>query len=248
MLEIKFLKDLPLKHANQNKTYITILGGDIYYDKDGNRYAFITFKNLRKTPIYALHLSYREYSADGKLIKNGEFYIPNMYEPKGEFVNETPIQIDEQTEAIEIFILKAVYDHDKFENDKLRSFKTIDYIEEPKQAPKKRLDSKSEFVFEEKVEEETIQEVTPNESAVTEEIKEVEKADETSTPINEEKKEEVATKPTGFGKYKTALGIPYFIVFALAIAAMVFLIIYSTSAAKKAVEFFNQNYMDGNIW
>ena len=49
MTEIKFLKDLPIKLTNTNKSVLVVLGGDIYYDSDGNRYGFISFRN----PIFS---------------------------------------------------------------------------------------------------------------------------------------------------------------------------------------------------
>ena len=172
MKEIKFLKDLPLKFLNQNKSYIDLLGGDIYFDKDGNRYAFLTFKNLRKSPIFSLQLSFREYSLEGKLIKDGEFFLPYMYAPSGEFVNEVPIEIDQQTEALEVYIVKVVYDKQKFVNDRLVGFTKVDYIEKPSMAPAKKWEYKSNFEF--------VESSTPKEAPVqqqkTEEVNPVEAA------------------------------------------------------------------------
>ena len=141
MREIKFLKDLPCKLVNTNKGVINLLGGDIYYDKDGNRFAFLTFDNLLSSPIFSLHLSLREYSADGKLIKDSEFFLPYMYAPKGNFVNETPIEIDKETEAVEVFVNKATFDKTNFINDSLVHFTSQDFIEKPTRAPKKKWDA-----------------------------------------------------------------------------------------------------------
>ena len=256
MVEIKFLKDLPLRHVNQNKTYISVLGGDIYYDKDGNRYAFITFKNHRRSPLFALQISYREYSGEGKLIKDGEFYAPYMFETYGEFVNETPIPIDPQTEALEVYVNKAIFDRDRFDNDRLKPFKEIDYIQEPKQAPKKRWDSKSDFDFGK-----VASTPRPQEAPQQEEVKE----EEPKVPFSEElkitgeevipsepvagealvgddapaKAEEAAPVNATRGTFKPTKTWLYLIPVGIIVVVAVVAIVVSTMVTKGAVENFN---------
>ena len=147
MKEIKFLKDLPCKLLNKNKNIIKLLGGDVYYDKDGNRFAFLTFENTNKSPIFFLQLALREYSGDGKLLQDEEFVLPNIFYPKGEFVNEVPIEINKETEAVEVYITKATFDHVNYVNDSLKPFKEEDYASKPSRAPKKKWDAKSTFSF-----------------------------------------------------------------------------------------------------
>ena len=147
MKEIRFLKDLPCKLTNSNKSVINLLGGDIYYDRDGNRFAFLTFENLNKSPIFFLQLAIREYSSEGKLIKDQEFILPYLYAPKGQFVNDTPIEIDQETEAVEVCIVKATFDRENFESDRLSPFRSEDYAKKPSRAPAKRWDSKSSVSF-----------------------------------------------------------------------------------------------------
>lgn len=139
MKEIRFLKDLPCKLVNQNKRYIKLVGGDVYYDKDGNRYAYLTFENLSSSPIFYLQLSIKEYSVEGKFIKDNEFYLPYMYAPTGKFVNEEPFEIDLETEAVEVYITKATFDRQNFFNDSMRDFTNDDYIaNKPIPAPIKK--------------------------------------------------------------------------------------------------------------
>ena len=147
MKEIKFLKDLPCKLLNKNKNIIKLLGGDVYYDKDGNRFAFLTFENTNKSPVFFIQLALREYAGDGKLLQDEEFVLPNIYYPRGEFVNEVPIEINKETEAVEVYITKATFDHVNYINDALVPFKEEDYASKPSRAPKKKWDAKSTFSF-----------------------------------------------------------------------------------------------------
>lgn len=147
MKEIRFLKDLPCKLCNSNKGVINLLGGDIYYDKDGNRYAYLTFENLLQSPLFFFQASVKEYSGEGKLIKENELIIPYLYAPRGEFVNELPLEIDNETEALELLIVKATFDTQNFIDDKMVAFKEQDYVEKPSRAPAKKWDSKSTLTF-----------------------------------------------------------------------------------------------------
>ena len=129
MTELKFLKDLPIKLANENKRAIGVVGGDIYYDAAGNRYAYVTFNNLSSSPIFALQLFIREYSIEGKFVRDNEYFDPYIYYPKGNFVTNEPIPLDKDTEAIEITIVKATFEKRNLINDRYVGFKTEDYLD-----------------------------------------------------------------------------------------------------------------------
>ena len=128
MIEIKFLKDLPIKLTNQNKKVLEVMGGDVYYDSEGNRYGYITFKNKLKSPIFSLQLFIREYSIEGKFIRDTEFFEPYVFYPMGEFVINQPINLDKETEAIEVTIVKATLNNRNFVNDRFLSFKEQDFV------------------------------------------------------------------------------------------------------------------------
>lgn len=129
MIELKFLKDLPIKLTNNNKRLLSVQGGDIYYDAAGNRYGYITFKNLNASPIFALQLFIREYSIEGKFVRDNEYFDPYIYYPKGEFVINEPIPLDKDTEAIEVTVVKATLDSRNFINDKFVGFKKEDLVD-----------------------------------------------------------------------------------------------------------------------
>ena len=148
MIEIKFLKDLPIKVANTNKSVLTVLGGDIYYDSEGNRYGFISFKNPNKSPIFAMQLAIKEYSVDGKFIRDNELFEGYTYYPSGEFVINQPILLDKETEAVEINIVKLTFKKFNFVNNRFVSFKTEDYTNlYQTKAPVKKSSGSSTFVF-----------------------------------------------------------------------------------------------------
>ena len=79
MIELKFLKDLPIKLTNNNRKLLSVVGGDIYYDAAGNRYGYITFNNLNSSPIFALQLFIREYSIEGKFVRDNEYFDPYIF-------------------------------------------------------------------------------------------------------------------------------------------------------------------------
>ena len=129
MKEIKFLKDLPIKLTNSNKRVLNIIGGDIYYDTNGNRYGYITFNNVSKSPVFSLQLAIREYSIDGKFVRDNEYFEPYIYYPRGNFVINEPILLDKDTEAIEVTIVKVTLESRNFINDRFVGFKAEDYID-----------------------------------------------------------------------------------------------------------------------
>ena len=148
MKELKFLKDLPIKLTNNNKRVIGVVGGDIYYDAAGNRYGYITFNNLSSSPIFALQLFIREYSIDGKFVRDNEYFDPYIYYPKGNFVTNEPIPLDKDTEAIEVTVVKATLEKRNLIDDRFVGFKTEDYVDlYQRKAPVKKPGTATSFSF-----------------------------------------------------------------------------------------------------
>ena len=148
MKELKFLKDLPIKLTNNNKRVIGVVGGDIYYDAAGNRYGYITFNNLSSSPIFALQLFIREYSIDGKFVRDNEYFDPYIYYPKGNFVTNEPIPLDKDTEAIEVTVVKATLEKRNLIDDHFVGFKTEDYVDlYQRKAPVKKPGTATSFSF-----------------------------------------------------------------------------------------------------
>ena len=147
MKEIKFLKDLAIRLTNTNKV-IDVVGGDIYYDTDGTRYGYVTFKNTSKSPIFSLQLFIREYNVDGVFIKDNELFDAYCYYPVGEFVINNPIVFDKETEAIDITIVKITFNNRNFINDRFVGFKDSDYADLfQRKAPVKKPGSGTVFTF-----------------------------------------------------------------------------------------------------
>ena len=148
MKEIKFLKDLPIKYTNTNKSVLSVIGGDIYYDTDGNRYGYISFQNLDKSPIFSLQLFIREYTIDGKFIKDNEYFEAYTYYPKGSFVINEPILLDKETEALSVTVVKITLNNRNFIDDKFVAFKQEDYINiYQRKAPVKKRGTGGTFVM-----------------------------------------------------------------------------------------------------
>ena len=148
MTELKFLKDLPIKLTNDNKRVLSVVGGDIYYDAAGNRFGYITFNNLSSSPIFALQLFIREYSIEGKFVRDNEYFEPYIYYPKGNFVNNEPIPLDKDTEAIEVTIVKATLDKRNLIDDHYVGFKKEDYADlYQRKAPVKKPGTATSFSF-----------------------------------------------------------------------------------------------------
>ena len=148
MKELKFLKDLPIKLTNENKRVLNVVGGDIYYDAAGNRYGYITFNNLSSSPIFALQLFIREYSIEGKFVRDNEYFDPYIYYPKGNFVINEPIPLDKDTEAIEVTVVKATLEKRNLIDDHYVGFKTEDYLDlYQRKAPVKKPGTASSFSF-----------------------------------------------------------------------------------------------------
>lgn len=118
MIEIKYLKELPIRLLNSNKNLLDINGADIYVDKDLNRFAFIEFKNNNKKPLFALYFVLKQYDANGSFISEIKFSLPNIYYKRGKFVNEIPVKLDEECDGVELFITYAEFSNIYFYKDK----------------------------------------------------------------------------------------------------------------------------------
>ena len=118
MLELKFFKELPIRSLNQNHSFAEVKGADLYTDKDGNRYAFISFKNSYKTPLFSLYLHIKEYDSSGTFLKEDRFSIPNIYGTTGLHIINEPIPLENSCDGIEVFVYFAEYNKYNFYNDK----------------------------------------------------------------------------------------------------------------------------------
>lgn len=118
MLELKFYKELPIRSLNQNHSFAEVKGADLYIDKEGNRFAFISFKNSYKTPLFSLYLHIKEYDSSGTFLKEDRFSIPNIYGTTGMHVINEPIPLENSCDGIEVYVYFAEYNKYNFYNDK----------------------------------------------------------------------------------------------------------------------------------
>lgn len=118
MLELKFFKELPIRSLNQNHSFAEVKGADLYTDKEGNRYAFISYKNSYKTPLFSLYLHIKEYDSSGTFLKEDRFSIPNIYGTTGLHIINEPIPLENSCDGIEVFVYFAEYNKYNFYNDR----------------------------------------------------------------------------------------------------------------------------------
>ena len=118
MLELKFFKELPIRSLNQNHSFVEVKGADLYLDKEGNRYAFISYKNSYKKPVFSLYLHIKEYDSSGTFIKEDRFSLPTLYGATGLHVINTPIPLENSCDGVEVFVYFAEYNKYNFYNDK----------------------------------------------------------------------------------------------------------------------------------
>lgn len=209
MVEIKFLKELPVRSLNKYPL-IELKGADIYVDKDANRFAFFGFKNYNRSPIFSLYLVIKQYDSFGSFIRETRFSLPSIYVPHGSYVTEKPIRISDDCEGCEVYIAYAEFATKQFYQDKvtnksyLEDF-TADYFagaptsvsctinsniviqkEAPKVAPVEKEKSVEPFVK---------QDVPVEEEKPTEKVEpsKEEPAEVASEPVEEEKKETVSS-------------------------------------------------------
>ena len=117
MRELKYYKDLPVRSINKVHYPLMVAGADCYIDVQGNKYAFISFRNAGKKPFFSLYLYIKEYNAAGSLIKETKFSMPNTYGRRGLFITPEPVAIEQECEGIEVFISLAEFTGKTFYND-----------------------------------------------------------------------------------------------------------------------------------
>ena len=117
MRELKYYKDLPVRSINKITYPLCVAGADCYIDIDGNKFAFISFRNASKKPFFSLYLLIKEYNSAGTLIKETKFSCPNTYARKGLFVTPEPVPIESECEGIEVFVQLAEFASRTFYND-----------------------------------------------------------------------------------------------------------------------------------
>ena len=117
MRELKYYKDLPVRPINKISFPLCLAGADCYIDIEGNKYAFISFRNGAKSPFFSLYLLIKEYNSSGTLIKETKFSVPNAYGRKGLYVIPEPVAIEQDCEGIEVFIQLAEFTNKTFYND-----------------------------------------------------------------------------------------------------------------------------------
>lgn len=118
MVEIKFLKELPVRSLNKSP-FIQLSGADIYVDKDANRFAFFGFKNYVRSPMFSLYLVIKQYDSFGSFIRETKFSLPSIYVPQGSYITEKPIRIADECEGCEVYIAYAEFATKQFYQDKL---------------------------------------------------------------------------------------------------------------------------------
>lgn len=118
MVEIKFLKELPVRSLNKSEL-IKLNGADIYVDKDANRFAFFGFKNYLRSPMFSLYLVIKQYDSFGSFIKETRFSLPSIYAKHGNYVIEKPVRISDECEGCEVYIAYAEFATKQFYQDKL---------------------------------------------------------------------------------------------------------------------------------
>lgn len=118
MVEIKFLKELPVRSLNKTP-FIQLSGADIYVDKDANRFAFFGFKNYVRSPMFSLYLVIKQYDSFGSFIRETKFSLPSIYVPTGSYVTEKPIRIADECEGCEVYISYAEFATKQFYQDKI---------------------------------------------------------------------------------------------------------------------------------
>ena len=118
MVEIKFLKELPVRSLNKSEL-IKLAGADIYVDKDANRFAFFGFKNYSRSPMFSLYLVIKQYDSFGSFIRETKFSLPNIYVKSGTYVMEKPVRIADECEGCEVYIAYAEFATKQFYQDRL---------------------------------------------------------------------------------------------------------------------------------
>ena len=125
MKVLTYIKDLPIKLINDNKSYINVEGSTLYLDEEGNRYAYVCFNNLYRKPFFSLILDLTQYDVGGHLVKKEKYYVPHCFGNKGKVLLERPILIDKECEALEVEIVLAVFSNKVFAHNELRANNSV---------------------------------------------------------------------------------------------------------------------------
>lgn len=131
MRELKYYKDLPVRSINKITYPIALAGADCYIDIQGNKYAFISFRNAGK-PFFSLYLLLKQYNGAGSLIKESKFSVPSTYAKKGLFITPEPVPIEQECEGVEVYIQLAEFAGKTFYNDSWTRKGAESYLEAPK--------------------------------------------------------------------------------------------------------------------
>lgn len=118
MVEIKFLKELPVRSLNKSSS-IKLAGADIYVDKNANRFAFFGFRNFLRSPMFSLYLVIKQYDSFGSFIRETKFSLPSIYAPSGTYITEKPVRISDECEGCEVYIAYAEFATKQFYLDRL---------------------------------------------------------------------------------------------------------------------------------
>lgn len=118
MLELKYFKELPCRSLNANTKYIQLAGADLYTDKEGNHFAFLSIKNNHSKPCFSLYLYIKEYDSSGTFLKENKFSMPTYYAERGIHIINEPIPLENGCDGIEVFVYLAEYVGYNFYNDK----------------------------------------------------------------------------------------------------------------------------------
>ena len=131
MRELKYYKELPVRSINKITYLIALAGADCYIDIQGNKFAFISFRNAGK-PFFSLYLLLKQYNGSGSLIKESKFSIPSTYAKKGLFITPEPVPIEQECEGVEVYIQLAEFAGKTFYNDSWTRKGAESYLEAPK--------------------------------------------------------------------------------------------------------------------
>lgn len=131
MRELKYYKELPVRSVNKITYPIALAGADCYIDIQGNKFAFISFRNAGK-PFFSLYLLLKQYNGSGSLIKESKFSIPSTYAKKGLFITPEPVPIEQECEGVEVYIQLAEFAGKTFYNDSWTRKGAESYLAAPK--------------------------------------------------------------------------------------------------------------------
>ena len=132
MIELKYYKNIHARLSNTNRKVFSLQDACIYYDAEGNRYCYLTLANLTKKYFFALLLHVKQYDATGQMLKEGKFYLPNVYSGKGLYVLDEPFEVEKECDAVDVYVELAEFSSHHFYKDRFVNLKThINVFAEP---------------------------------------------------------------------------------------------------------------------